>query len=74
LMWAVGIVLLIGLPQYYRQAPGYIPSFYTSLFKRKIILVRLSPTQIDVDTNNYSTVVLRCGHHTELLAFSALRP
>lgn len=39
LMWAVGVVLLIGLPKYYRQAPGHIPSFYTSLFRRKIILV-----------------------------------
>ena len=39
LMWAVGTVLLIGLPKYYRQAPGHIPSFYSSLFRRKIILV-----------------------------------
>lgn len=39
LMWAVGSVLLIGLPKYYRQTPGHIPSFYTSLFTRKIILV-----------------------------------
>ena len=42
LMWAVGTVLLIGLPKYYRQAPGYIPSFYTSLFRRRIILVSSS--------------------------------
>lgn len=37
-MWAVGTVILIGLPKYYRQAPGHIPSFYISLFRRKIIL------------------------------------
>ncbi|KAL6717287.1 Cell wall alpha-1,3-glucan synthase ags1 [Lecanora helva] len=38
LMWTIGIILLIGLPKYYRQAPGHIPSFYTALFGRKIIL------------------------------------
>ncbi|KAK4692298.1 hypothetical protein P7C71_g4875, partial [Lecanoromycetidae sp. Uapishka_2] len=38
LMWSVGVVLLLGLPKYYRQAPGHIPSFYTSLFRRKIIV------------------------------------
>ncbi|KAG8533940.1 uncharacterized protein KY384_001681 [Bacidia gigantensis] len=37
LMWAIGVILFIGLPKYYRQAPGNIPSFYSSLFKRKII-------------------------------------
>ncbi len=38
LMWAIGMVLFLGLPKYYRQAPGNIPSFYTSLFRRKIII------------------------------------
>lgn len=37
LMWAVGAVLFAGLPKYYRQAPGKVPSFYKSLFRRKII-------------------------------------
>ena len=40
LMWTIGTVLFVGLPKYYRQAPGQIPSFYASLFRRKIILVR----------------------------------
>ena len=40
LMLAVGVALFMGLPTYYRQAPGHIPSFYSSLFTRKIILVR----------------------------------
>ena len=43
-MWSVGYVLFFGLPKYYRQAPGKIPSFYTSLFRRKIIIVRHFPS------------------------------
>ena len=39
LMWAVGLFLFIGLPDYYRQAPGKVPSFYRSLVRRKIIMV-----------------------------------
>ncbi|KAL8882053.1 MAG: hypothetical protein Q9198_000876 [Flavoplaca austrocitrina] len=38
LLWAVGAILFLGLPDYYRQAPGNVPSFYTSLSRRKIIL------------------------------------
>ncbi|KAL8689434.1 MAG: hypothetical protein Q9218_004894 [Villophora microphyllina] len=38
LLWAIGLVLYLGLPDYYRQAPGHVPSFYNSLFRRKIIL------------------------------------
>ena len=38
LMWGVGLLLFYGLPDYYRQAPGAVPSFYTSLVRRKIIL------------------------------------
>ncbi|RAL64964.1 hypothetical protein DID88_001554 [Monilinia fructigena] len=38
LMWAVGIVVYLGLPEYYRQAPGKVPSFYASLFRRKIVM------------------------------------
>lgn len=44
LMWAVGCVLFFGLPKYYRQKPGNIPSFYTSLFRRNIITVSLHPS------------------------------
>ena len=39
LMWAVAIVLFLGLPDYYRQTPGQVPSFYKSIMRRKIILV-----------------------------------
>ncbi len=39
LMWGIGVVLFTSLPPYYRQAPGNIPSFYSSLFRRKIIIV-----------------------------------
>ena len=38
LFWAVGLVLYFGLPNYYRQDPGKIPSFYNALFRRKIVL------------------------------------
>jgi alpha-1,3-glucan synthase len=39
LMWIVGIAIFRGLPDYYRQAPGKVPSFYRTLFHRKIVLV-----------------------------------
>ncbi|KAL8840879.1 MAG: hypothetical protein Q9170_001143 [Blastenia crenularia] len=38
MLWAMGLILFFGLPEYYRQAPGSVPSFYTSLFRRKIIM------------------------------------
>ncbi|KAL8998110.1 MAG: hypothetical protein Q9188_006170 [Gyalolechia gomerana] len=38
LMWVVGIVLFLGLPDYYRQKPGQVPSFYASIGRRKIIV------------------------------------
>ncbi|KKY35779.1 putative glycosyltransferase family 5 protein [Diaporthe ampelina] len=37
LMWLVGIVLFVGLPDYYRQSPDYIPSFYKSLMRRHVV-------------------------------------
>jgi alpha-1,3-glucan synthase len=37
MLWAMGFLLHRGLPDYYRQAPGKVPSFYTSLFRRKIV-------------------------------------
>ncbi|EKV15560.1 Glycosyl transferase, family 1 [Penicillium digitatum] len=33
----VGGLLASGLPNYYRQKPGKVPSFYHSLFRRKIV-------------------------------------
>ncbi|KAL5341190.1 hypothetical protein BJX70DRAFT_395913 [Aspergillus crustosus] len=37
-LWGVGLLLIFGLPNYYRQTPGKVPSFYKSLFRRKIVL------------------------------------
>ena len=37
-LWAVGIVLLFGLPSYYRQRPGRTPDFYAAIFRRHIIV------------------------------------
>ncbi|KAJ9317012.1 CAZyme family GH13 [Paecilomyces variotii] len=37
-LWAIGLLLAFGLPNYYRQTPGKVPSFYKSLFRRKIVL------------------------------------
>ncbi|KAJ5273854.1 hypothetical protein N7478_008979 [Penicillium angulare] len=37
-LFAVGLLLILGLPDYYRQKPGKVPSFYKSLFRRKIVL------------------------------------
>lgn len=36
-LWAVGLILVFGLPQYYHQSPGAIPNFYTTLLRRKIV-------------------------------------
>lgn len=41
LMWAIGLILYMGLPNYYRRHPGNVPSFYKSLFRRKTVLVSL---------------------------------
>ncbi|KAL1837991.1 hypothetical protein VTJ49DRAFT_3159 [Mycothermus thermophilus] len=37
LLWAIGIVLYLGLPDFYRQAPASIPGFYISLYRRRIV-------------------------------------
>lgn len=37
-LWGIGLLLIFGLPNYYRQKPGKVPSFYKSLFRRKIVL------------------------------------
>ncbi|KAJ5232661.1 hypothetical protein N7468_005617 [Penicillium chermesinum] len=37
-LWSVGLIVYFGLPNYYRQAPGKVPSFYKSVFRRKIVL------------------------------------
>ena len=38
LLWSIGLILYLGLPDYYRQKPGQIPSFYKSVTCRKIVL------------------------------------
>ena len=48
LLMALSVVTFFGLPEYYRQTPGSIPSFFKSIFRRKLILVRpRSPTPFD---------------------------
>lgn len=37
-LWAIGLILFLGLPDYYRQSPGRVPSFYRSIVRRKVIL------------------------------------
>ncbi|KAL2808092.1 hypothetical protein BJX63DRAFT_439724 [Aspergillus granulosus] len=37
-LWGIGLLLIFGLPNYYRQTPGKVPSFYRSVFRRKIVL------------------------------------
>ncbi|ORY55827.1 uncharacterized protein BCR38DRAFT_461815 [Pseudomassariella vexata] len=38
LMWAIGFVLLLGLPEAYRARPGNVPAFYISLVRRKVVV------------------------------------
>ncbi|EXJ79989.1 alpha-1,3-glucan synthase [Capronia epimyces CBS 606.96] len=38
LLWAVGLLMWFGLPKYYLQAPGRMPSFYHSMLRRKIVV------------------------------------
>jgi hypothetical protein len=45
-LWSVGLVLFFGLPDFYRQKPGAVPDFYTSVFRRKIIVWFLVATFI----------------------------
>lgn len=37
IMWAIGVVLFLGLPDYYRQQPESIPGLYISLVHRKLV-------------------------------------
>ncbi|KAE8351049.1 hypothetical protein BDV28DRAFT_162594 [Aspergillus coremiiformis] len=37
-LWAIGLIVFFGLPNYYHQSPGKVPSFYQSVFRRKIVL------------------------------------
>lgn len=78
LMWSVGIILYLGLPNYYRRDPGNVPSFYRSLFRRKVVVV--SP----INRSNslfkrgliliLPAVVLRHGPFAKLFPFANLQP
>ncbi|KAJ9148772.1 Alpha-1,3-glucan synthase [Coniochaeta hoffmannii] len=35
ILWACGLVLFLGLPDYYRQQPDEVPSLYSSILRRK---------------------------------------
>lgn len=37
LLWAVGAVLFVGLPDFYRETPGPVPQLWKTLLKRKTI-------------------------------------
>lgn len=39
LLIALSFLTFFGLPNYYRQTPGSIPSFFKSVFRRKLIIV-----------------------------------
>ena len=41
LLIALAVVVYQGLPEYYRQTPGSIPSFFKSIFRRKLIIVSI---------------------------------
>jgi alpha-1,3-glucan synthase len=38
LLFIIGLFIFTGLPDYYRQDPGQVPSFYSSLFRRHIVV------------------------------------
>lgn len=38
LLWVIGLQVFFGLPTYYRQNPGKVPSFYRAMFRRKTVM------------------------------------
>lgn len=75
LLWLLGALVFFGLPTYYRQTPGQVPTFYLSLFRRRIILVCLFPFPLKlilILTPSISVVFLH-GIHCKLLAVGTLR-
>lgn len=38
LVWGIGALCYFGLPSYYRQAPGHVPSFYKAIMRRNIVI------------------------------------
>ncbi|OBT77961.1 hypothetical protein VF21_04366 [Pseudogymnoascus sp. 05NY08] len=37
-IWGIGALCYFGLPSYYRQAPGHVPSFYKAIMRRNIVI------------------------------------
>ena len=76
LMWTVGAVVYLGLPNYYRRRPGNVPSFYQTLFRRKTVLVRLKPQREYgyLCADSFDVVVLCHGHPTELFPVHDVQP
>lgn len=72
IMWAVGLILYLGLPNYYRQEPGKVPSFYRALLRRKIILVSTVGHLHQYGQLTVISVVLCHGPDTELLALCSV--
>lgn len=68
LMWMIGSTLFLGLPDYYRQTPGFVPSFLSGIVRRKIVLwffvmvVSLTPHQPQIlpALNNSMTPTNNC--------------
>ena len=55
LMFIVGTVVFMGLPSYYRNQPGRVPSFYKSILHRKVVLVsKLRVSSVQQDITNHS--------------------
>lgn len=74
-LWLLGGLVFFGLPSYYRQTPGRVPTFYLSLFRRRIVLVCPSPLSLQpvpVLISNLAVVLLH-GVHLELLALGSVR-
>ncbi|KAK4466054.1 family 5 putative glycoside hydrolase family 13/Glycosyltransferase [Cladorrhinum samala] len=46
LMMALAVLTFLGLPEYYRLTPGSIPSFFKSIFRRKLIICFLVSVMI----------------------------
>jgi len=36
-LWAIYLILAFGLPDYYRQLPGKVPAFYSTILRRNIV-------------------------------------
>jgi hypothetical protein len=75
LLWLIGAMIFFGLPSYYRQAPGQVPTFYLSLFRRRIILVCIFQFSLNMILilTLYLAVVLLYGFYIQLLAVGTLR-